>query len=113
MPGRADPEPVGARDAAHVAAQLDELAHDVGGRVTHGGRDLEHRLHQLGVDLRLELVARDRREHGVDVLDEVERGAVEQLVLLLDAERVRIALPEPVVEHARAACRACPSRPCP
>ena len=99
--GRADPEPLGPRHAAHVAAQLDELAHHVGGRVAHGCRDLEHRLHQLGIDLRLELVTRDRGEHGVDVLDEVERGAVEQLVFLLDAERVGIALPERVVEHAR------------
>jgi hypothetical protein len=96
----ADPEPLGPRHAAHVAAELDELAQHVGGGVAHGGRDLEHRLHQLGIDLRLELVALDRREHRVDVLDEVERGAVEQLVLLFDAERVRIALSELVVEHA-------------
>ena len=44
----------------------------------------------------------DRGQHGVDVLDEVERLAVEQHVLLLDAECVRVALPEAVVEHAAA-----------
>src|SRR4029079_17591548 len=38
---------------------------------------------------------------AVDVLKWFEGRAVEQLVLLLDAERVRIALPELVVEHAR------------
>src|SRR5262249_53916166 len=63
-------------------------------------RDLEHRLHQLGVHLRLELVALDRRQHRVDVLDEVERLAVEDHVLLLDPERVRVAPAEAMVEHA-------------
>ena len=48
----------------------------------------------------LELVPADRREHRVDVLHEVERLGVEELVLLLDAERVRVARPERVVEHA-------------
>ena len=47
-------------------------------------------------------MARDGGEHGVDVLDEVERLAVEEHVLLLDAERVRVALAEGVVEHAAA-----------
>ena len=37
----------------------------------------------------------------IDVLDEVERRAVEELVLLLDPQGVRVAFPEPVVEHAR------------
>src|SRR5437762_3465560 len=53
---------------------------------------------------RLELVARHRGEHRVDVLDEVECLAVEQHVLLLDAERVRIAASEGVVEHAASLC---------
>ena len=44
---------------------------------------------------------RDRGEHRVDVLHEIPRLGVEQHVLLLDAERVRIALAERVVEHAR------------
>src|SRR5438552_2306656 len=36
----------------------------------------------------------------VDVVDEIEALAVEQHVLLLDAERVRLALAERVVEDA-------------
>ena len=46
------------------------------------------------------------REHGVDVLDEVEGLAVEEHVLLLDAERVRIGLAELVVEDAARVHRA-------
>src|SRR5581483_10184068 len=66
-----------------------------------GRRDLEHRLHQLGVDARLELaVVGDAGEHGVDVLDEVPRLGVEEHVLLLDAERVLVALAEAVVVDA-------------
>src|SRR2546426_663690 len=42
----------------------------------------------------------DRREDRVDVLDEVPRLGIEQLILLLDAERVRVAPAERVVEHA-------------
>ena len=45
--------------------------------------------------------SRDRREHRVDVLHEIPGLGVEQHVLLLDAERVRIARAERVVEHAR------------
>src|SRR2546423_4764191 len=44
----------------------------------------------------------DRGEHRVDVLNEAERLAVEQHVLLLDAERVGVAAAEGVVEHADA-----------
>ena len=100
---RAEAKPLLACDAAHVAAELDELPHHVRRRAADGRRDLEHGLHQLRVDLRLELVPLDRRENRVDVLDEVEGRAVEQLVLLLYTERVRVALAEAVVEHARAA----------
>src|SRR4029077_2115995 len=63
---------------------------------------LEYRLHELGVHARLELVACDRGENRVDVLDEVERLAVEEHVLLLDAEGVRVARAEGVVEDAAA-----------
>ena len=91
-----------ARDAADEAAQRAQLLGDVGRGVADRRRDLEHRLHQLGVDARLELVPGDGGEHGVDVLHEIERLGVEQHVLLLDAERVRVALPERVVEHAAA-----------
>ena len=109
-PGRADAEALLAGDPDHVRAQLRQLLLDVGGRPANRRRDLDHRLHQLGVDPRLELAARGRGEHGVDVLDEVEGLRVEEHVLLLDAERVRLALAEGVVEHAAAggeagACR--------
>ena len=106
MPGRADAQAALARDADHVAAQLLQLALTSAGVRQTGRRDLEHRLHQLGVDPLLELVAGDRREHGLDVLDEVERLAVEEHVLLLDAQRVRVAVAELVVEHAAPACEA-------
>jgi hypothetical protein len=42
------------------------------------------------------------------VLDEIEALAVEEHVLLLDAERVLIPAPETVVEHAAAGCEALP-----
>ena len=100
--GRADAEARLPRDSRHVGAQLQELALDVAGVAAHRGGNLEHRLHQLGADPRLELVPGDRLEHGVDVLDEIERLAVEEHVLLLDAERVGIGLAELVVEHAAA-----------
>ena len=54
------------------------------------------------IDTVLEAMAGDGSEHGVDVLHEVEALAVEQHVLLLDAERVGIAPPEGVVEDAAA-----------
>ena len=108
-PRRADAQALLASDLAHVGAQLQELALDVAGGAADRRRDLQHRLHQLGVDARLELVARDRLQHGVDVLDEVERLAVEEHVLLLDAERVRVGAAERVVEDAAARAR----RPCP
>ena len=92
--------PCSRADLRDVAAERREPAHDVRGVVADGRRDLDHRLHQLGVDPRLELVSGDGREHRLDVLDEVERLRVEQLVLLLDAQRVRVALAELVVEHA-------------
>ena len=99
---RADAQPLLLRDRRDVLPELPQRALDVRRRAAHRRRDLEHRLHQLRVDVRLELVSRDRVEHGVDVLHEVERLGVEQHVLLLDAERVRLALAELVVEHAAA-----------
>ena len=102
--GGADSKPLLARDAADVAANLAQLLRDLARRMTDGRRDLEHRLHQLRVDDRLELVPGDRGEHGVDVLDEVERLRVEEHVLLLDSECVRVALAEGVVEDAPAGC---------
>ena len=78
-------------------------------RPADGRRDLDGGLHELGVDLLLVLVAAEVAEDGVDVLDEVERLAVEQHVLLLDAERVRVARPELVIEDAAGRARR-PSR---
>jgi hypothetical protein len=45
-------------------------------------------------------MALDRRQDGLDVLDEIERLAVEEHVFLLDAERVRVARAVLVVEDA-------------
>ena len=98
--GRPDAQPLAARDVADVAAQRRQLVHHVARRPTHRRRDLEHRLHQLGVEAARELVALDRVEHHLDVLDEVEALRVEEHVLLLDAQRVRVARPELVVEDA-------------
>jgi hypothetical protein len=97
---RADAEALLACDRGHVRPQLQELALHVAGVAADGRRDLEHRLHQLRIDPWLELVAGDRLQHGVDVLDEVEGLAVEQHVLLLDAERVRVGVAELVLEDA-------------
>ena len=76
-------------DLRDVATESRQPAHDVPRVPADGCRDLEHRLHQLGVDPRLELVAGHGVEHGVDVLDEVEGLRIEELVLLLDAQGVR------------------------
>ena len=54
---RADPQALAVRDLGHVPAQLEQLAAHVARRVADGRRDLDHRLHQLGVDALLELVA--------------------------------------------------------
>ena len=48
------------------------------------GRDLEHRLHQLGLDL----PRRRGLEHRLDRVDQLERLGVEDHQLLLDADRV-------------------------
>ncbi len=69
-------------------------------RPADGRRDLDDRLHQLRVDLRGVPPFLRGGEHGVDVLDEVPGLGVEQHVLLLDSERVRLARSEAVVEDA-------------
>ena len=90
-PGRADAQALAVRDVADIAPQRRQLPHHVGRRPAHRRRDLEHRLHQLRVDPVRELVALDGVEDGIDVLDEVEALRVEEHVLLLDAERERVA----------------------
>src|SRR6185295_19245032 len=94
-------------DPADVAADVPQLLRHFGRRVANRCRDLEHGLHQLCIDARLELMTRDRGEHRVDVLHEIECLAVEEHVLLLDAERVRVAVAEPVVEDADPGPKAC------
>ena len=101
-PGRADAHALLGGEAGHVCPQLAQLAVDLRRRAADRRRDLEHGLHQLRVDPLLELVSAGRGEDRLHVLDEVERLAVEQHVLLLDAERVRLAGAEVVVEHAAA-----------
>ena len=101
--GRADAQALLTAHVADVAPQRRQLAHHVSRRRADGRRDLEHGLHQLGVDPVGELVACDRVEHGLDVLDEVEALRVEEHVLLLHPERVRVARAELVVDDAR--CR--------
>ena len=90
-------------DAGDVRAQRDELPLDVARGAAHRRRDLEDRLHELGIDPRLQLVPAHGGEHRVDVLDELESLSVEELVLLLDSEGVRVARAELVVDDA--ACR--------
>src|SRR5207249_4741423 len=58
-------------DRGDVGAQRPELVLDVGRRAADRSRDLDDGLHQLGVDARLELMARRGREDGLDMLDEV------------------------------------------
>ena len=98
---RAEAAPLLARDVGDVAAERGEVAVDVTGVVADRSRHLEHRLHQLGVQAVGVLAFDDGREHGVDVLHEIPRLGVEQHVLLLDAERVRGAAAEVVLEDAR------------
>src|SRR3954471_16510157 len=103
---RAEPHLALARDPADIAPQLQQLLADVRRRVADRSRDLEDGLHQLGVDPGLELVAAHGGEHRVDVLDEVVRLGVEEHVLLLCPQRVRVALAERMVENAAALCEA-------
>src|SRR5262249_36607399 len=97
---RADARPALGRDLRDVCTEACQPAHDVARVPADRRRDLDDGLHELRVDASLELVPAHCGEHRVDVLDEVERLRVEELVLLLHAERVRIAAPEGVVEHA-------------
>ena len=79
----------GGGDAAphglEIAAQLvDVAAHDRG--------HLERALHQLGMRSAFERPARELLDHLVEARAELERGRVEEHVLLLDAERQRLSL---------------------
>src|SRR2546430_8927544 len=96
--GRTDAHSLLARDPRHVGAQLPQLVLDLGRRAADGRGDLQNRLHQLRIDAALVLAAVRGFEDGLDVLDEVERLAVEQHVLLLEPDRERLAFAEAVVE---------------
>ena len=71
-PRRPDAQRLLARDGRDVLAELAQLAVDLRCVGAHRRRDLQHRLHQLGLHLRLELVAGDRGQERVDVLHEIE-----------------------------------------
>ena len=98
--GRAHAQVVARGRLGDVRAQPPELPVDVGRGLANRRRDLEDGLHQLRADVLVELTVLRGREHRVHVLDEVERLRVEEHVLLLDAERERLARPEVVVEDA-------------
>jgi hypothetical protein len=83
--GRADDEAALVGDVANLTPQGAQrgarLAH-IGARV---GRDLEHGLHQLGLDLTVRRV----REQVIDGVDQRVAVGIEDHQLLLDADRVR------------------------
>ena len=89
------PPPLG--DLRHRPAKLPQLLGGLGHALARLGGDLEHRLHQLGLHLPLEL-----RRHGgedrLDLLGQAQAVGVEDHQLLLDADRERGAV-EAVFEH--------------
>src|SRR6185503_2340089 len=95
--GRPDRETVLVRRGLHAAAELAQLLARLA-RVARGrGRDLEHGLHQLGLDVALG--RRHRFEHGLDAIHELERLGIDDHELLFDAQRVAGARES--VLHAR------------
>ena len=90
-----DPQPARARALRHERAQGRELApgrRDIGAR---RGRDLEHGLQQLGLDLAARRLLADDL---VDRAREVQRARIEDHQLLLDPDGV--ARPDETVLHA-------------
>ena len=81
-----------------VPAQPAELLPGLGRVSARRGRHLEHRLHQLGLDVALQPVALGRLEHDLDRVGQLEGVGVEDHQLLLDADGERRPR-EPVV-HA-------------
>ena len=106
--GRSHAQVVARGRLGDVRAQPAQLAVDVGRGLADRRRDLEDGLHQLRADVAVELAVLRCSEHGVHVLDEVERLRVEEHVLLLDAERERLARTEAVVEDAAPRRTPCP-----
>ena len=107
-PGAGEPQPErldGSRDAApdglEIAAQLVHIP-------AHDGRDLERALHQLRMRAPVERPIRELLGDLVEARRELEARRVEQHVLLLDAQRQRIALAEGMVGCARHRLSMCP-----
>src|SRR3989454_7981217 len=84
---RGNPEAVLGREPHDVPSQADELRPHFGRRPAHRGADLHDRLMQLGLHLGQHQVI-PGEELG-DVRLELARRGIDDLVLLLDAERER------------------------
>jgi hypothetical protein len=80
--GRADRQPALGGPLAHLAAQRAELGAGLGGVGARIGGDLEHRLHELGLDLPL----RGILEQRLDGVDQVQGLGVDDHQLFLDAD---------------------------
>jgi hypothetical protein len=96
--GRRDREPLRVRGLLDDAPQVAQLGARLARVPARRGRDLEDRLHQLGLDVTLS-VRRHRFEHGLDAVHELEGLGIDDHELLLDAERVARARES--VLHAR------------
>ena len=91
----------GAATSRTRAAQLRAAGPPASVTSAHGtGRDLEHRLHQLGLHLAGQRRSGRSPRITLDRLRELERLGIADHQLLLDAERERRPA-EPVVQHAR------------
>ena len=76
--------PSGAARAATDARELPQLIAGLRDGPARVGRDLEHRLHEL----RLDVAVGRRPEQLLDGVDQIERAGVEDHELLLDADGV-------------------------
>ena len=85
--GGRDHHPLGPRRVVDLAAQRPQLIARLVGVGARVGRDLEHRFHQLGLDL----AGGGRLEQRLDRVDQLERLPVEDHQLLFDPDRVRRA----------------------
>jgi hypothetical protein len=93
---RADRQPLGLRGGADPSPQSAQLVAGLARVRARVRRDLEHRLHELGLDLAFGAVL----EELLDRVGELERLPVDDHELLLDAQRV--ALRGEVLVHPRA-----------
>ena len=93
-----DRHPLRRGDLRDLVAQGAQLGIGLGHVGAGVGGDLEHRLHQLGLDL----PQRRRLEQPLDRVDELERRRVQDHQLLLDPQRVGMSL-EAVLHEDRKA----------